>query len=285
MTSEYVRTRVTWLELAKRTIAETFEDGCPGLAAQLAFYFLLAAFPALLFFVALLSHLPIETTLASTISRLDSVLPREIIGLIQRELEKISSGEIRGLLTFSIAGAVWSSSSAMSAIITALNRAYDIKEGRPWWKVRLLAIGLTIGLALFVLVAFGLVVGGSGLAAWVARHAGISEEFQTVWTIGQWPVAFLLIVFAVNLVYYFAPHADNRWVWMSPGSALATLLWLLVSFGFKAYVRSFGSYSAVYGAIAGGIVMMLWFYLSGFALLVGAELNSEIDHARSPGPH
>ena len=276
----YFRVPIPWLELARRTVRETLDDGCLGLAAQLAFYFLLAVFPALLFFVALLSYLPIGATLASTIARLDSVLPREVIGLIQRELDKMASGTSGGLLTFGIAGAIWSSSSAMSAIITALNRAYDIEEARTWWKVRLLAIALTIALALFVVVAFGLVVGGSGLALWIAEHAGLGDAFQTTWTVAQWPVALLLVVFAVNLVYHFAPNLDSEWAWVSPGSALATVLGLLVSFGFKLYVRSFGSYSAVYGAIAGVIVLMLWLYLSGFALLVGAELNSEIDHAR-----
>jgi membrane protein len=203
------------------------------------------------------------------------VLPREIIEIVQRELDQIASGATGGLLTFGIAGAVWSSSSAMVAIITALDRAYDIEEGRPWWKGRLLAIALTIALAVFVVVAFGLVVGGGDLALWIARHAGLGGALQTAWTLGQWPVALLLVVFAVNLVYYFAPKADSAWVWVSPGPAIDIVLWLLVSFGFKVYVRSFGSYSAVYGAIAGVIVMMLWLYLSGFALLLVGSAHTK----------
>jgi membrane protein len=275
----YFRAPLPWGELTKRTVSETFEDGCPGLAAQLAFYFLLAVFPALLFLIALFSYLPVDAAIAETMARLDAVMPREGISVIRGQLDRILSGASGGLLTFSIAGAVWSSSSAMTAIITALNRAYDIEEWRPWWKIRLVAIALTIALAVFVVTAFGLVIGGTTLAAWIADRAGLGGTFETVWRVAQWPVVLLLIVLAVDLVYYFAPNADTEWVWLTPGSLVATVLWLAVSFGFKLYVETFGDYSAVYGAIAGVIVLMLWLYLSGFALLVGAELNSEIDHA------
>jgi membrane protein len=174
---------------------------------------------------------------------------------------------------------VWSSSSAVTAIIDALNRAYDLEEWRPWWKTRLLAIALTLALAVFVVVAFALIVGGGDLAAWIAGQLGASEGFARAWSVAQWPVAFALIVLAVDLVYYVAPNADTEWVWITPGALLATFLWLCTSAGFRLYVRNFGDYGAVYGAIGSVVVLLLWFYLSGFALLVGAELNAEIDKA------
>ena len=263
----------------RRTVVDTFADGVPGLAAQLAFYFLLALFPALLFVIALLSQLPIEPALEPLLARLDAVLPRDVLRLVREQLDDLMTGASGGLLTFGIAGALWSSSSAMTAIITALNRAYDIDESRPWWHMRALAIALTVGMALFAVTAFVLVVGGTDLAAWAAQLLGMGDAFAHVWRFAQWPIAFVLVVFAIDLVYYFAPNADTRWVWLTPGSLTATTLWLIASAGFKLYVQNVSDYTAVYGAIGGVIVLMLWFYLSGFALLVGAEVNAEVDRA------
>ena len=283
----YFRAPLGWAQLARRTLVDTFDDGCPGLAAQLAFYFFLAVFPALLFLVSLLAYVPVEPALDATLDRLRAVLPTDVLVIVQQQIDMVLSGRRGGLLTLAIAGAVWTSSSAMMAIIYSLNRAYDIQEFRPWWHTRLLAMGLTLALALFVLLAFTLVVGGADLAAWSAARLGAGEVFEAVWAILQWPVAFALVVLGVDLVYHFAPNADTEWVWVTPGALLATVLWLLTSAGFRLYVRTFTDYSAVYGAIGGVIVLLLWFYLSGFALLVGAELNAEIDRAlpaRDDGP-
>jgi membrane protein len=168
----YFRAPVAWHELARRTIVDTFEDGCPGLAAQLAFYFVLAVFPALLFLVALAGYLPIEPALAPALHRLRGVVPAEVLALLERHLTEVLQGREGGLLTLGIAGALWSSSSAMTAIIYALNRAYDIDEWRPWWHTRLLAIALTLMLAAFILTALLLVVGGADLGAWTAAQSG-----------------------------------------------------------------------------------------------------------------
>jgi membrane protein len=275
----YFRAPLPWTELARRTILDTFEDGCPGLSAQLAFYFLLAVFPALLFVVSLIAYLPIEPALTTTLERLRTVLPEDVLTIIELQIEQVLAGRRGGLLTLGIAGAIWSSSAAMTAIITALDRAYDIEEWRPWWHRRLLAVALTVALSVFVLVAFALVVGGTDLAAWAASQMGAGDLFERVWGVIQWPVAFALVVLAVDLVYYYAPNADAEWVWVTPGALLATALWLLTSAGFRFYVRNFSDYTAVYGAIGSVIVLLLWLYLSGFALLIGAELNAEIDKA------
>jgi membrane protein len=278
----YFRRPLPWRELARRTIADTLEDDCPGLAAQLAFYFFLSVFPALLFLVALLSYVPIEARLGSAIAELEALLPAEVLGFLQQQLDAALTGGQSGLLTLGVVGAIWSSSSAVTAIITALNRAYDISEWRPWWRRRLIAIAITIALAVFVVIAFAFVVGGADLAAWVAARLGLSEGLARTWTIAQWLLAVVLVVTAVDLVYYFAPNADTPFVWITPGALLATGLWLLTSFGFKVYVENFSTYTALPGAIGAVIVLLLWLYLSGFALLVGAELNAEIDKALHP---
>jgi membrane protein len=278
----YFRVPLTWTELARRTIADTLEDDCPGLAAQLAFYFFLSVFPALLFIVSLLSYVPVDTQLGAALAQLEAVLPPEILQFLGEQIDETLAGGQGGLLTIGILGAIWSSSSAVTAIITALNRAYDIDEWRPWWKRRLVAIALTIALALFVAVAFVFVVGGGDLATWVADRLGLDGVLAASWSVVQWSLALVLVVIAVDLVYYFAPNADTPFVWVTPGALLATTLWLITSVAFKVYVQNFSNYTAVHGAIGAVIVLLLWFYLSGFALLVGAELNAEIDKALHP---
>jgi membrane protein len=275
----YFRAPLPWTELLRRTVVETFEDGIPGLAAQLAFYFLLALFPALLFIVSLLAYLPVDAAIEAIVQRMRPFLPGDVIELIGGEIDKLLRGSSQSLLTFGIAGAIWSSSSALTAVITTLNRAYDIEEFRPWWKARLIAIALSIALAMFAVIAFALVVGGTDLAAAAASWFGAGDVFRRVWTIAQWPIALLFVVLAIDLVYYFAPNADTRWVWVTPGSVLATGLWLLTSLGFKLYLEYVSDLAVVQGAIGSVIVVLLWLYFSGFAMLIGAELNAEIDRA------
>jgi membrane protein len=165
----------------------------------------------------------------------------------------------------------------MVAMIEALNRAYDVLEWRPWWKRRLVAIGLTIALAVFILISLGLVMIGPDMASRVARWLGLAPVWAFVWQMARWPVMVGCVVVNIDLVYHFAPNRRGRWVWVTPGALLATALWILSSFGFKVYLAHFADYTATYGAIGGVIVTMLWFYVCGFALLVGAELNGVIE--------
>jgi membrane protein len=277
------RIPITWADLFKRTIAEVQADNCLGLAAQLAYYFFLALFPALLFMVAVASFFPIANLMDQITAALARVAPYEALKLIQDQLVKISQDKNGGLLTIGMIGTVWSTSSGVTAIIDTLNQAYDITEARPWWKVRLLSIGLTIALALFVLVSFGLVLVGPTLAEKVAVWMHLGPVFKWTWLVLQWPVVFALVTLAIALVYYFAPDAEQDFVWITPGSVLATVLWVIISLGFKFYVSRFGSYNATYGAIGGIIVLLTWFYVSSLAVLIGAELNSEIEHASPYG--
>jgi membrane protein len=147
----------------------------------------------------------------------------------------------------------------------------------------LTAIGLTIALAVLVVTSFTLIVAGPTLAEHLASSFGFGAFFEWTWKILQWPLAFFLVSSAVGLVYYFAPDAEQDWVWITPGAVLGTLLWVVVSLLFKLYVANFTDYNATYGAVGGVIVLLLWFYISGLAVLVGAELNAEIEHASPYG--
>ena len=273
---------LSWAELFKRTIKEFNTDNCLGLAAQLAYYLLLALVPAIVFLVALTSFFPprlIEQMMAS----INTFAPPEMAEILRTQMQGITSGSHVGLLTFGFGMALWSSSAAIVAVTDALNRAYDIEEGRPWWKVRLMAMALTVGLAAFVIVSFALVVAGPTLAEWIAARVGFGPLFEWSWKILQWPVVVALVSVALAFLNYFGPDADQDWAWVTPGAVLATCLWLIASLAFKFYVDNFANYNETYGSLGGIIVLMLWFYLSGVAILVGAEMNAEIEHASPHG--
>jgi membrane protein len=273
---------ISWFELIKRTLKDASADNVLGLAAQLAYYFLLALVPAIVFLIALTSFFPPQT-IDRMIESAANVVPPDMMALLRDQLNSLRQANNGGVLSFGLLMALWSSSAAIVAVTDALNRAYDIEEGRPWWKVRLTAIALTIGLAVFVLTAFTLVVAGPELAESIASRVGLGDAFTLTWKIVQWPIVFALVVLAIALINYYAPDADQDWVWITPGAVLATALWLLASLAFRFYVTNFGDYNATYGSLGGVIVLMLWFYLSGLAVLIGAEMNAEIEHASPYG--
>jgi len=273
---------IGWGELLKRTTREIIDDDCLGAAAALAYYFFLALFPAVLFLLAGASFFPLHN-LADDLGRvLGPVVSPDVLRVIQDQMQRLADVDSGGILTFGVVGAIWSSSAALVSIVSSLNRAYDVEESRPWWKVRLIAIALTVALAVFVLTSLTLVLAGPALARYIATTVGLGAAFEWTWTIVQWPVAFLLVSTALGLVYYVAPDVEQDWVWVSPGAVVATALWLVSSLVFKFYVVRFTDYNAAYGAIGGVIVLLLWFYVSGLAILVGAEMNSEIAHG---SPH
>ena len=268
-------------ELAKRTVKEVIDDDCVGMSAQLAYYFALALFPALLFVVALASYLPFPVV-NNIVGTLEPIAPPEVLTIIRKQLESIVAGEATSLLTVGILGALWSSSGAMTSIVSALNRAYDIPESRPWWKVRLVSIGLTIALVGFVLLSFSLIVAGPNAGEWLAGWFGLSNVVDTAWEVARWPLIFALATTGIAIVFYYAPDADQDWVWITPGSIVTTVLWVIFSMAFRLYVTRVGDYAATYGALAGAAILLLWLYFSGLALLIGGELNSEIEHAANP---
>jgi membrane protein len=280
----FLRVPLSWREILRRTMKEAFfEDNCLGMSAQLAYYFFFALFPALLFLVAVASYFPVETLVDDMFRMLGGFAPPEVLTIITEQLRKISDDKQGGLLTFGMLVTLWSSSGAMTAIIDTLNNAYDITEGRSWWKVRLTAIALTIGVSIFILVSFALVTVGPTFAERMASWVGLGPVFEWTWKILQWPLIFALVSGAIAGVYYWGPDAEQDWVWLTPGAIAATTLWIAASLGFKYYVASMGNYTETYGAIGAFMVLMLWFYISGLVILLGAEMNAEIEHASPYG--
>ena len=271
-------------ELARRVWSEMNEDDVWGRAAQLSYYFLLAVFPLLIFLTTLLGYFADAGSelRAEMLQFLGSVVPREASDLIFTTVEEVEKNAGGGKLSFGILATLWAASNGMGAITEALNVAYEVKESRPWWKARLVAVGLTMGLSVLILSALVLILFGGSLAEWVAASWSFGSVFVTAWKILQWPVALVFILAAFALIYYAAPNVRKKhWQWITPGTVTAVVLWLLVSFAFRLYLSYFNSYSATYGALGAVIILMLWFYLTGAAILIGGEVNSEIAFAEA----
>jgi membrane protein len=271
-----------WKELGKRVYAETTDDDVPGRAAQLSYYFLLALFPALLFLTSLLGYFAGEDSQlrSSLFSYLSAVLPGDASKLIADTVNDVTNSSGGGKLSFGILATLWAASNGMGAISESLNAAYDLKETRSWWKVRLIAVGLTLALSFLIVSSLVLVLYGHDLADAVAVKFGLGAAFAMAWKVLQWPIVLAFVLLAFALIYYFAPDSrEQDWKWITPGAFVGVLLWLLISFAFKAYLSFFNSYSATYGSLGAVIILMLWFYFTGLAILVGGEMNSEIENA------
>ena len=273
---------LTWKELARRVWSEMQEDEVLGRAAQLSYYFLLALFPLLLFLISLLGVIAGEDSemRASLFNYLSAVLPRSAVELVSTNVGEAIQESGGGKLSFGILAALWAASNGMGAICDSLNVAYEVKESRPWWRARLTAIGLTFALALLIISALVLVLYGHDIAESVAASFGLGGAFEIGWKILQWPVVLAFVLLAFALIYYFAPDLrDQDWQWVTPGSLIGVGLWLLVSLAFRLYLTYFDSYSATYGSLGAVIVLMLWFYFTGAAILIGGEVNSEVENA------
>ena len=274
---------LSWKEIFKRTLKEFIADNGFDLAAQQAYYFFFALFPALLTLLSVASFFSISNLIDDVVKMLAAMVPPEVLTIIADQIAKISNSQKGGLLTVGFLLTLWSSSGAMLSIITTLNAAYDITENRPWWKVRLTALGLTLGMSVFILASLFLVLVGPTVAEHLAVTLHLGSVFKWTWWVLQWPLVFVLVATAIGLIYYFAPDAEQEWVWITPGSIVATALWVIVSLAFKLYIAYFGTYNETYGAIGAVIVLMTWLYLSGMAILFGAEMNAEIEHASPHG--
>ncbi len=282
MASTWKLDGLTWKQLAGRVARETLQDDVFGKAAQLSYYFLLALFPLLLFLMSLLgSFADAGSELRSNLLRyLGTIVPGSAFILINNFVTDISESSGSGKLSLGILLTLWAASNGMGAIIESLNAAYDLTESRPWWKTRLIAVGLTIALATLIITALSLVLYGHGIAATVAARCGLGEAFELAWKILQWPIVLGFVLLAFGLVYYLAPNVRNqKWQWVSPGAVVGVVLWLVVSFGFRLYLNFFDSYSATYGSLGAVIILMLWFYMTGASILIGGEVNAEIERA------
>jgi membrane protein len=264
-----------WMDIAKRTAKEVKQDQVPLLSAGVAFYSLLALFPAIIAGVSIYGLVADPATVRDQIAKLTETLSPETATLVGEQLKEVTSGAGGALGVATVVGiltALWSASSGMKALITGVNLAYDETETRKFVKLRGLALLLTLGAMVLLGVALALIVG----------FPAVADDWPTplAWTAGilRWVLLAALLVAALAVLYRYAPNRDEpRWTWVSWGSGIATLLWILASVGFSIYANSFGNYNKTYGALAGVIILMFWLFLTAFVVLVGAELNTEME--------
>lgn len=273
---------LTLKEFAGRVWHEINNDDVFGNAAKLAYYFLLALFPLLIFLTSIIGLLlgPGTGLRHALFNYLSQVMPSSAFELIDKTMWEVSSASGAGKLSFGLLAALWASASGVGAMMQSLNSIYDSTESRSWWKQRLVALALTVALSILIVGAVIVIFGGSKIAEYLGARYGFSDAFVITWKTLQWPIALGFMLLAFALIYYLAPDVRNqKWAWITPGSAIGIFLWLLVSFLFKGYLHFFDSYSKTYGSLGAVIVLMLWLYLTGAAVLIGGEVNAEIEEA------
>ncbi|MFT9596861.1 YihY/virulence factor BrkB family protein [Mesobacillus sp.] len=256
----------------KSLLEELKKDRATGLAAQQAYYYMLALFPLLILLIAIVPYLNIDPQKA--INVVNQLLPSQSAELLRDNVVKLVSERNGGLLTFGIIGTIWSASSGMNAFIKAMNIAFDVKETRSFIKARLVSIMLTLGLILAFVVALLLPVFGKVILDTVQSIIQIPEPFDIVFNIVRWVVAIVVMAAVLAGLYRVAPNKHYPFKHVIPGAIFATVVWQLISLGFSFYVSNFGNYSATYGSIGGVIVLMLWLFLTGLALVLGGEINA-----------
>jgi membrane protein len=268
-----------WWSAIKAAAKEFLADDCLGLAQEIAFSSLLAFFPSVILVIGLLGVLG-PGAYDSLVHLLGTVAPKAVLDAI--DLAKDSSAHNSAgsavALTVGLVAALWAASGATSSIIKSVNRAFDLEETRPFWKVRLLALALVMLAGVVTAGVFLLIVFGGPLGDAIAKRAHLGSEFTVVWNILRWPVAFGGILLLNSAVYWLGPDRKPRnWKWLTPGSIIAGLLWLAASALFSLYTSFSSSYDRTYGSLAGAIILLLWLYYSAVALLFGAELNAELE--------
>ena len=269
------------VQTLKATVQEFMRDDALGLAAQLAYYLILAIFPFILFLVAVLDAFGSSSPqfVNELFDYLRRLMPAQVFDLIETYTERTLRNEdtAPGLLSVGILGTIWAASGAFSALINALNRAYDVQETRPFWKVKGIAILMTLGISVLVLGGTLLLIAGPSIGETIAEVFTLDDEFVFVWDIARWPAALLFMVATVALLFYFAPDVGQPFRWITPGGFVGIALWILASLAFNLYLGSdFNTYDKTYGSIGTVIILLLYLYISSLTILFGATLNATL---------
>jgi membrane protein len=282
MATLWTRAGLTWRQLGVRLWRQVYEDELLGRCAELAYFFLFSVFPLLLFMTALLGYIAeanprLQESLFRYVARVSP--SRDVTALINHTLTEIRTARTGTKLYLSLAAALWVASNGMLAVSRTLNIACGLKETRPWWRRRLTAVLLTLGFAVLIVSALFLIFYGAAVGETIADRLGVGVVFSAVWHVFlRWPLILAFVILSFEMVYNYAPDLGRTQArsWGSPGAVLGVGLWLLASFGLRIYLEYFHSYTTAYGSLGVVIVMLVWFYFTAFAILMGGELNSEI---------
>jgi len=278
---------LTWRELLARAWSGMSKNDLLNRGYELAYNFLLAVFPMLLFLVALLGAFASAGKLRGDLFfYLQQLLPPAGYTVIVNTLREVMKNSASGKLTFGLLFALYAGSGGMTQLMSTLNAAYEVHEGRSWIVVRLISIGLTIAMSILIIMALLLVLGGGSVLQYLGGALGLSTVVLIAAKILQWILALAFVVIAFAVIYYFAPDVKERhWYWITPGSVIGVVLWALASAGLRAYLHFFNTYNRTYGSLGAVMILMLWFYVTGLAFLMGGQLNSTIEHAAAEHGH
>jgi membrane protein len=258
--------RQVYLRYTRDSLADT--------AGALSYYFVFALFPFLFLLTTLTAYVPYFRTAADTLlARARDLLPAEAMGLVYAHVEGLVATPRPRFLAMSLLLALYSASRGVDAVRAALNRAHGVPESRPLWKTEALAFGMTAGGTLMVLGAVAGMAAGGSAGFWLARHLGVATPYVFVWRWLRWPVTASAIALCAALAYHLLPDVKRKFKLLTPGSLLGTVAWFLATWGFGEYATHLASYNITYGTIGGVIVLMTWFYLTGFIFLLGGEIN------------
>ena len=266
----------------KRTAKEFSDDDMSTYAAALAYRALFSIFPFVLFLMAMLGFLHLPDFFDWLRAQAAMVLPPVALEQVNPVIDQLQQSQ-GGLLSFGILLALWTASIGVRSLMNAMNKAYDVKEGRPSWKLFILSVLYTIGIAVMLLLAAGFMTLGPQVMTWLASQIGLEQLLVVLWSWLRWPVAVLLLMLAVALIYFVMPDVEQEFRFITPGSVVAVIVWLAASVGFGIYVQNFADYNATYGSIGAIIVLLLYFYITAAVLLLGAELNAVIEHLSVEG--
>jgi membrane protein len=266
-------TTTTTLDFAKSIWRRTSDHNIFGAAAELAYYFMLALFPMLIFLTSLLSSL--SGARKSIFDALSQVMPPDAMGIVNAALDDAISKRSGGLISIGILGTIWAASAGVSALTSTLNTVFDVKETRSYWRVKAISVGLTLALSLLVVVGVLLVMFGDRFGSWVAERLQLGGFLTVGLAVLNYLVGFGLLLAGLQVTYYFGPNKKRQWRWVTPGAFAAVVAALIVSIGFSIYLRFAPSYSATYGSLGAVVVLMLWLYLMGLMIMLGAEIDSQ----------
>ncbi|MDJ0462785.1 YihY/virulence factor BrkB family protein [Streptomyces sp. H27-C3] len=273
----------SWGAVLRRTASEFMDDELADKAAALTYYGVLSIFPTLLMLVSVLGTVG-ENATRQVLDEVKGLTPGPARDILTSSLEdlRLSGGSSGLVAVISLLGALWAASGYVAAFIRASNAVYDLPEGRPIWKITPLRVGLTLALLVLLACSLLIVVFTGSLARWAGDVIGLGDEALTVWTYAKWPVLALLVVLMLALLFWASPNAKVQgFRWLSPGSVVALVLWLLFSAGFAFYLANFASYNKTYGAMAGVAIFLLWMWLSNLAILLGLEFDAELARQRA----
>ena len=259
-----------------QTYGDLLRNHTLQMAAALAYYFVLSLFPALIFLSAVVAFLPLPDLFNQALGIMARFLPPDSMGLVRRVLSDVITPNRGTFLSFGIFGTLWAASGGFSAAIEALNIAYDVQDDRPFWKTRPLAMGLALVTGALMLVALSVMIVGPRFGEWLADRVHLSYLFVLLWPYVHWAIAIGFTILAVEALYFLAPNVKQRFLATLPGAILAVGCWIALSYLLGLYFRHFGSFNKTYGTLGAAIALMTWLYWIGFAMLVGAELNSEL---------